>query len=191
MAGSARYTAVLDANVLYPNLLRDLLLSLAHADLYSAKWTVRIEDEWMAAKLRDRPDMKQKIEVSAATMRLAIPDCLIAGFEPLVEGLTLPDPNDRHVLAAAIVGHADAIVSANARDFPAEVLARYDVELQSPDEFVVNQINLQKLRALGAIKRMRERWERPQMGPAEMIDLFEKRGLALTAAHLRDAVDLI
>ena len=120
MAGSARYTAVLDACVLYPMLLRDLLLSLAHADLYSAKWTGHIRDEWVRAKLRDCPDRERQIISAAETMEAAISDCMVTGYEHLIGGLKLPDPDDRHVLAAAIAGHADAIVTLNEKDFPKE-----------------------------------------------------------------------
>lgn len=191
MAGSSRYTAVLDANVLYPALLRDVLLSLAHADLYSAKWTVHIRDEWMRSLLKDRPTMGAQIEAAAAAMEAAIPDCLVTGYEHLIEGLKLPDQDDRHVLAAAIAGHADAIVTWNGKDFPDDVLDPFGIELQTPDEFVVNQLMLKGHVALAAIKAMRERWERPQYTASALVDLLEMRGLPQTAAHLRDVVDLI
>jgi predicted nucleic acid-binding protein len=191
MAGSARYTAVLDANVLYPVLLRDLLLSLAHADLYSAKWSVDIRDEWTRSLLRDRPLMEEKIQAAARAMEEAIPDCLVTGYKHLIGGLVLPDPNDRHVLAAAITGHADAIITCNQKDFPQELLDPFGIELQTPDEFVLNQIMLRGTTALAAIKAMRERWNRPEMNATELVDLMERRGLPQTAAHLRDAVELI
>lgn len=191
MAGSARYTAVLDACVLYPALLRDVLLSLAHADLYSAKWTAHIRDEWTRNLLKDRPDFQEQIQAAAAAMEDAIPDCMVTGYEHLMEGLRLPDPDDRHVVAAAIAGHADAIVTWNERDFPREVLDPFGVEVQTPDEFVLNQIMLDKPTSVAAIKRMRERWARPKMEAAALVDLFEKRGLPQTAAHLRDVVALL
>lgn len=191
MAGSARYTAVLDANVLYPALLRDVLLSLADADLYSAKWSAHIRNEWTRSLLRDRPGLEDRVAAAAQAMEDAIPDCLVSGYEHLIEGLKLPDPDDRHVLAAAIAGHADAIVTWNEKDFPKEILDPFGVEVQTPDEFVLNQLMLEKLTALAALKRMRERWARPQYDAAALIDLFEKRGLPQTAAHLRDVVALI
>jgi predicted nucleic acid-binding protein len=191
VAGSASYTAILDANVLYPALLRDVLLSLAFADLYSAKWTTDIRDEWTRSLLKDKPDMGAKIAAAAEAMEQAIPDCLVTGYAHLIDGLTLPDPNDRHVLAAAIVGHADAIITWNEGDFPMEVLDRFGIELQTPDEFVLNQIMLKGSIALTAIKAMRERWERPQYTAIALVDLLEKRGLPQTAAHLRDVVALI
>lgn len=191
MAGNARYTAVLDANVLYPALLRDLMLSLAHADLYSAKWTGHIRDEWTRNLLQTRPSMADKIKAAADAMEQAIPDCLVLGYEHLIDGLQLPDPDDRHVLAAAIAGHADAIITWNEKDFPAEALDPFGVEVQTPDEFVLNQIMLRASVALTAIKNMRQRWERPEVTAIGLVELLEKRGLPQTAAHLRDVVELI
>lgn len=191
MAGSARYTAVLDANVLYPALLRDVLLSLAHADLYSAKWSAHIRDEWMRSLLRDRPSMHVQIQAAADAMEQAIPDCLVTGYEHLIEGLVLPDLDDRHVLAAAIAGHADAIITWNAKDFPTQVLDPFGIELQTPDEFVLNQLMLRGSTSLTAIKTMRARWARPEVSAQALVDLLEKRGLPQTAAHLRDVVELI
>jgi len=95
-----------------------------------------------------------------------------------------PGADDRHVLAAAIV-------TWNERDFPREVLDPFGIEVQTPDEFVLNQLMLEKLTALAALKRMRERWARPQYDAIALVALLEKRGLPQTAAHLRDVVALI
>ena len=135
--------------------------------------------------------MGAQIAAACDAMEAAIPDCLVNGYEHLIDGLELPDPDDRHVLAAAITGHADAIITWNEKDFPREVLDPFGIELQTPDEFVLNQIMLRGVIALTAIKGMRERWERPQYTAVALVDLFEKRGLPQTAAHLRDVVNLI
>ena len=191
MAIIGRYTAVLDACVLFSRLQRDVLLSLAHADLYTARWTQDIEREWASSLVEKYPDAADKIPRLVEHMREAIPDCLIVDYAPLITSIQLPDERDRHVLAAAIRGNADAIVSLNTKDFPASVLAMFDIEIQTPDQFVLNQIMLNPPKALTAIKKMRERWERPSMLAADMVDLFEKRQLPQTAAHLRDVLDLI
>ena len=191
MAVSARYTAVLDACVLYPRLLRDVLLSLAQADLYTARWSAHIEAEWTRSLQKDRPGSHEPIQRTVALMREAVPDCLVTHYEDLIESLDLPDLDDRHVLAAAIRGNADAIVSANVKDFPATTLGRFDIELQTPDQFVLNQLLLQPASALAAIKKMRERWARPALTAEAMVALFEQRQLAQTAAHLRDVLELI
>ena len=189
MAISGRYTAVLDACVLFPRLHRDILLSIAHADLYTARWSAEIEKEWTTNYKKKYPDAE--INRLVDLMRQAIPDALIVGYEEFIPAIQLPDPDDRHVVAAAIRGNADAIVTSNTKDFPNAILAAYDIEIQTPDQFVLNQIMLHPSRALVAIKRMRERWEKPTMTSLDMVDLFEQRSLPQTAARLRDMLDLI
>lgn len=189
MVISGKYTVVLDACVLFPRLHRDILLSLTHADLYTARWSAEIEKEWTTNYKKKYPDAE--ISHLLDCMRQAVPDALIVGYEEFIPSIQLPDPDDRHVVAAAIRGNADAIVTSNIKDFPAVVIANYDIEIQTPDQFVLNQILLHPPRALIAIKRMRERWERPTMTSLSMVDLFEQRSLPQTAAHLRDMLDLI
>ena len=191
MAGSARYTAVLDANVLYPTLVRDLLLSLATAGLYHARWTQEIHAEWTGHLAGARPDIAHRLPELVRLMNQAVPDCLVENYEALIGRLELPDPADRHVLAAAIAGHADAIVTFNVKDFPREVTERHGIEVQHPDDFVMNQLQLQELVALGAIKQMRARWMSPQRSARELIAALEGRGLSLTAELLAQAVALI
>jgi predicted nucleic acid-binding protein len=130
MAISGRYTAVLDACVLFSRLQRDVLLSLAHADLYTARWTQEIENEWTSSLVGKYPNAADKIPLVVDQMREAIPDCLIVDYELFIPSLQLPDENDRHVLAAAIRGNADAIVSLNTKDFPADVLSKFDIEFK-------------------------------------------------------------
>ena len=106
--------AFLDASVLYPAPLRDLLLELAVSGLYRAKWSARVHDEWTRALLRRRPDLTAaRLERTRRLMDAHVRDVLVAGFEDLVPSLELPDPGDRHVLAAAIRAEADIIVTAN------------------------------------------------------------------------------
>jgi hypothetical protein len=95
MAGSARYTAVLDANVLYPAPLRDLLLSLAVDGMFHARWTAQIHAEWVRNLARNRPGIEPQLHALAELMNRAVPDCLIEGDQELVAGLSLPDVDDR------------------------------------------------------------------------------------------------
>ena len=191
MAGSSRFTAILDANVLYPQLIRDTLLSLAVEGLYHARWSRAIHDEWTRNLAKDRPELASRLPAVVALMNASVPDCLVTNYEKLVNSIELPDPDDRHVVAAAIVGHADAIVTFNTKDFPQAVLQPYGIEVQHPDEFLMNQLQLQKIPALSAIKKMRARWTNPERPALALIAAFEKRGLPLTADLLREAVDLI
>lgn len=193
MAGSARYTAILDACVLYPASLRDLLLSLARDGLYHARWSERIEAEWVRSLLRQRPDLEEAaLRRTCALMAQAVPDSLVTGWEAIIDGVPpLPDTDDRHVLAAAICGHADAIITFNLAHFPAETLAPFGIEAQHPDEFLLNQIDLNQIAALKSIKAMRGRWRKPVVAVTELATTLEKLGLPLTAARLREVADLI
>ena len=115
----ASFVAVYDACVLYPAPLRDLLLRLALTDLFRARWTERIHEEWMRSVQRDRPDLTpEQLQRTRELMDLSVPGCLVTGYEGLIENLNLPDPDDRHVLAAAIRCQAGVIVTYNLKDYP-------------------------------------------------------------------------
>ena len=193
MAGSARYTAILDACVLYPATLRDLLLSLARDGLYHARWSERIQDEWVSSLLTRRPDLEEAaLRRTCELMAQAVPDSVVQGWQRIETSLTgLPDGDDRHVLAAAICGHADAIVTYNLGDFPAEALAPFGVEAQHPDDFLLNQLDLNPIAALKSIKAMRARWRNPQVIALELAAAIEKLQLPLVAARLREVAELI
>jgi PIN domain len=191
MAGSTSYTAVLDANTLYPAPRRDLLLSLAAEGLYHARWTDKIQGEWVHHLGLNRPELKPQLPALVSLMNQAIPDCLIGHYEHLIAALDLPDADDRHVLAAAIAGHADAIVTFNLKDFPAHALDKYQIEAIHPDDFVLNQLELRPYEALVAVKKMRARLTRPPQSAAELIATLERSGLPATATHLRQAHALL
>jgi hypothetical protein len=118
------FIVVYDANAMYGNTPRDLLIRIGRAGLVQAKWTEDILDEALGSLVRNRPDITQeKLARLRELINSAIPDCLVTGYEPLIEGLKLPDPQDRHVLAAAIKAGAQVIVTANLKHFPAEILS--------------------------------------------------------------------
>ena len=168
MAGSVRYTAILDVCVLYPATLRDLLLSPARDGLFHARWTERIQNEWVRRLLKCRPELEETaLRRTCALMAMAVPDSVVHGWQSIEPGLTgLPDVDDRHVLAATICGHADAIVTFNLGDFPAEALAPFGVEAQHPDDFLLNQPDLSPIAALKSIKAMRAHQRNPQLTAA-------------------------
>ncbi len=193
MAGHARYTAVLDACVLYSIAVTDALMSLATAGLYAAKWTVEIEHEWIRALETARPDLSGRLNVRRDSMRAAIPDWEVptAHWQRLGLAVELPDPNDAHVLAAAIAGHADCIVTENLRDFPADILNTFEIEAVDPDTFIIHQWDLYPVVAIAAFKRMRARRKKPESTPEEFADALESAGLVSTAERLREAAELI
>ncbi|WP_457799022.1 PIN domain-containing protein [Methylocystis sp. S23] len=112
------YTVFLDACVLYPAPLRDFLMELAAARLFRAKWSEAAHEEWIRNLLKDKPDLSQRrLERTKQLMNRAVPDCLVSGYGDLAAGLQLPDPGDRHILAAAIHAECDAIITFNLSDF--------------------------------------------------------------------------
>ena len=124
-------------------------------------------------------------------MAQAIPDALIVGYEKFASTIELPDPDDRHVVAAALVGHADAIVTFNLRDFPSRVLEPLGLEAQHPDDFVVNQLHLSLTEALKAVKAQRLRLQNPAQLPSQLLNTFERCGLPQTASLLAENIELI
>lgn len=193
MAGQSRYTALLDACVLHSMATADALMSLASAGLYAAKWTQTIEREWIASIELRRPDLTGRLDYRRDQMREAVPDWQVEerAWQLLAGGLELPDPDDVHVLAAALAGHADCIVTANVRDFPVDVVGPLGIEIIHPDQFLVAQWDLDQLVAVAAFKRMRARWKKPHASAEDFAAAFERAGLPATAQRLRDAVELI
>lgn len=193
MAGHARFTAVLDACVLFPIATADALVSLAVAGLFAAKWTVAIEAEWLAVAERRHPGLEGRFSTRRDAMRDAVIDWEVKaeGWKALAPRLELPDANDVHVLAAAIAGHADCIVTTNLKDFPSSALEVYGLIALHPDDFIVAQLDLDLYPALGAFKAMRARKRNPAYTAEEFAAAMERNGLVATAERLRRAVDLI
>jgi len=193
MAGHARYTVVIDACVFYSMLQSDAIMSLSTRGLFAAKWSVRIENEWIRALSGRRPDGIDKINRRRDTMRKAVPDWEVpdAAITRLEPCLRLPDPGDTHVLAAAIAGHADCIVTANLKDFPSELIDPYGIEIVDPDRFIINQWDLDPIQAIAALKAMRARWKRPETSPEDFAVAFDRVGLLASAQRLREVAELI
>lgn len=185
-------TAVYDANVLYPAPLRDLLLRLAQAGLVRARWTDEIHDEWMRSVLANNPALSaERLARTRTLMNGAVRDCLVTGYQPLIESLTLPDPDDRHVLAAAIHAGAEAIVTYNLRDFPETTLAEYGVEALHPDDFLIGLFDAFPGAACAAVKRQRESLRNPPKTAEELLAMLEGLGLSQVVARLRSFADLL
>ena len=180
------FSVVYDACVLYPAPLRDLLMRLALTGSFRARWTRHIHDEWMRAVLARRPDLKaETLQRTRELMDTAVPDCLVTGYERLQQSLTLKDPDDRHVLAAAIKCHASVIVTFNLKDFPTDALKPYDIEAQHPDEFIHHLLDLHHANVCGAVKDQREALKKPPRTATEVLATLLEQGLTRTVAALR------
>ena len=174
----AHFTALYDACVLYPAPLRDLLMHLALTDLFRAKWTNAIHDEWMRNVLTNRSDLTAaQLGRTRDLMNAHVRDALVENYEPLIPALTLPDADDRHVLAAAIRGRADVIVTFNLSDFPKAALDPYGIAAQHPDAFVQHVIDLAPGIVLGAVERLRSSLRNPPVDKPQYLDTIERQGL--------------
>jgi PIN domain len=182
----SNFTAIFDACVLYPAPLRDFLMHLAMTDLFRAKWTDEIHDEWIRNVLKNRPDLtEERLQRTRNLMNSHVRDCLVFGYEDLIPSLTLPDINDRHVLAAAICAGVDVIVTYNLSDFPAIFLGQYGIEAQHPDEFITHLIDLAPLEVCGAAKRQRMSLKNPPQSVEGLLAAYARQGLAQTIAELK------
>lgn len=188
-----RYTAFIDACTLARVLPRNLLLSLAEADFFRIRWSNVILAETenairgMLEKRGAAPDVASaKAAHQIHQMRAAFEDAEVLDFEnfkPIAHGL--PDPNDVHVVAAAIKTQAAAIVTDNLKDFPAHILAALNIEVRSSDDFIADTIALDTGRAVSTIRRLRERLKRPEMPPEAFLLSLEAADLMATADSLR------
>lgn len=187
-----RFRVVLDACVLYPAPVRDLLMELAVAGLYKAHWSDEIHDEWMRNVLRNRPDLKaQQLARTRELMDAYSEDALVEGFDVLIPTITLPDPDDRHVVAAALQCRADAIVTFNLPDFPEAALSTLGLEAIHPDDFITFQFDLDAPKTCAAAKRIRTRLKNPPRSPSEYIDCLKAVGLPRTADRYTDWATLL
>ena len=166
-------------------------MQLALTDLFKARWTDQIHQEWIEALLRRNKYDRKVLERTRELMDASVRDAKVSGYEALIEALVLPDPNDRHVLAAAIKAGANAIVTFNLKDFPSNVLSKYGIEAIHPDEFIYSQIDLAPAIACGAIKRQRESLRNPPKAKDEFLAILQKQQLPQTVSALRTYIDLI
>jgi len=183
-------TIFLDANVLYPAGLRDLFMRLALQELFHAKWSDQVHEEWMRAVQRDFPNItRPQLERMCDLMNRAAPDSLVTRFAHLITSLKLPD--DRHVLAAAIAGKANRIVTFNLKDFPAELLHSYRIEAQHPDEFITQLMAVNMESVCAAARQHRLNLRNPPKIAEEYLATLERQGLPKTATRLREFTSLI
>lgn len=177
---------VLDACVLFPAPLRDFLMHLALLDIFEARWTEQIHAEWIRNVLEMRPDLTlEQLTRTKDLMNLHVRDCLVAGYEKIIKTLTLPDEDDRHVLAAAIHCRADIILTFNLRDFPASVLSQFGVEAVSPDVFLAELFETEADNICSAFERQLKSLKNPPKTQTELLQTLETNGLRETVKKLR------
>ena len=181
------FTAVIDANVFYGARLRSLILYLALTGLFRARWTNTIHEEWISNLLSQRKYLRRSdLDRVRSLMNSAVEDCLITNYEGLTASLTLPDPDDRHVLAAAIRGRANVIVTFNERDFPVDVLAIYGIHTRHPDDFILDLFGVDEVACMAAVQADVSHYLAPPLSLEDYLAGLELAGIGRTATYLRE-----
>jgi hypothetical protein len=174
-----------DANVLYPFHLRNLLVQLAVNDIVDPRWTDMIHDEWIrnvaAAGIASRDRLLRTRDI----MKRVLPGADVTGYESRIEGLSLPDPDDRHVLAAAITGGADIILSFNIRHFPAPALEPFGITCREPDGFLSGLYDSDPEAMLAVADAARMNLSRTEPDQFAFLEALVRQRLPEFAARLR------
>jgi hypothetical protein len=181
-----RPVAFTDANVIYAAASRDLLVELAVAKVITLRWSEAVHREWTEALIKNRPDLDPlRIRRTHRLLIQALPDALVAGHEPIVPTLELPDADDRHVLAAAIKGGCQLIPTFNVAHFPADTLAPHGMAAIHPDAFLSTLCSADPAPVVAATARVRARLINPSMPPADYLSALVHGALPMTAQALR------
>jgi predicted nucleic acid-binding protein len=186
-----RFTALVDACALAGALKRNLLLSLAEAEFFRLRWSSPILDETeraIADILAGKGDAAAAAHAARARafMEVAFEEAMVSDFE-IFMGVCgdLPDPDDAHVVAAALKTQAKVIVTDNLKDFPVDLMAAVNLDVRSSDAFIADAVALDHGKAVAAIRRMRERLKKPAKTPDLLLRDMEAAGLTETADTLR------
>jgi predicted nucleic acid-binding protein len=175
------FAVVLDANVLVDSVLRDVLLRAAERCLFRPLWSKDILDEVRRALSR-RAVPDERIDRIVRAMELAFPEAMTGGYESLVEAMTC-DPKDRHVLAAAIIGHAQQIVTLNVRHFSPRSTQDFGIETSCPDDFLCDLLSMDPPAMLDALARSSADRKFPPKTIIEILEALRGRGYANFAAQ--------
>jgi len=166
-------------------------MRLAMTDLFKAHWTDQIHEEWTSALLRENKFKPETLARVRALMDAHVRDAKVTGYESLVETLKLPDPDDRHVLAAAIRCGADAIVTFNLKDFPESALSSYGIDVLHPDDFIYYQIDMAPSLCCLAIKNQRLALKNPEVSVDEFLTTLQKQQLPQTVSKLKEFLEFL
>jgi predicted nucleic acid-binding protein len=183
MISRSRLICVLDTNTIYPLEVRDFLFWLAYYELYSPKWSGHIFNEWIDVMKR-KGIAEQEIIRRVNKANLAFPDAMVLKYSHIIDRLCLPDPKDRHVLAAAIASKAEVIITKNLKDFPIEYLRTFNVTVQTPDHFISKMLKEHPYQAVDSFNQMLKHRSNPVINKQEMLTILKKQGLLLTSDAL-------
>ncbi len=159
---------------------------LALSGQFRARWSNDIHEEWMRNLLAQRPDLTEaSLKRVRELMDSHVPGALVTGYESLIPSIRLPDPDDRHVVAAGIQTRAEAIITFNLKDFPEEALKSYNLRAIHPDDFITDLMGLNISAVLEAARRHRASLKNPPFSASEYLDCLLKQRLPEAVSRLR------
>jgi predicted nucleic acid-binding protein len=169
-----RFSAVLDSNVLYSSYLRDLLLELGRERLFDPRWSKEILEEVQRALVKKFPGTAAQQSHKMTLLNRAIPSAMIDDHLHLVDGLVGTDPKDRHVLAAAIRAQSGALLTFNLKHFPADLFETYGIELQNPDDFLLDLADLNESHFVRVVSQVISNYARPALTVTDFASVMHK-----------------
>ena len=185
LINSAHFTAVLDANVLFPIVIRDYLIWLSIHELYTPKWSGKLLEEFTAIFQKKKMDLlPQQITRQIQLINKTCPHALVEKYESIIPSVDISDENDRHVVAAAIKCNANVIVTYNLDDFPPEYLESVALSVVDPDTFIADMIDLSPKRCCDAFREMVLAKNKPPYDETAYLEILRRNKLGQTADEL-------
>jgi len=176
---------IFDACILYPFHLRNIVVQIAVDRLVDARWTDEIHDEWirnLAANVASIP--VERLQITRHLMKDALPHAMVSAYQGHICAVTLPDPNDRHVVAAGIAGGASVILTWNLRDFPVRELKKHGLRRQTPDAFIVDLYDTVPDLTLASLANARRNLSNSRVSASGFVDILKNQKLT----HLADRI---
>ncbi len=178
---------IFDACVLYPFHLRNIVVQIAVDRLVDARWTDEIHDEWIRNLVTDVPGIPiERLQITRKLMNDALPDATVTGYQAHLGAITLPDPDDRHVVAAAITAGASSILTWNLRDFPTRELKKYGLVRQNPDVFLTDLYDKASDLTVASLANARRNLNKTRVSASDFIDILKSQKLSQLATRLKN-----
>lgn len=178
------FPAVLDTNVLFSSTLCDTVLRIAEEGVFGPYWSTGVLDELAEVLVREAELPLVRVERRIVNMRRAFPLSEIVGYEPLISAMSC-DPGDRHVLAAAVHGKCAVLVTFNGKDFPPESTASHHIDVVTPDEFLLDQLDLYPARVGRALVEQMTEAKRPPLSMGQLLGRLARSGVPAFAEEAR------
>jgi hypothetical protein len=176
---------IFDACILYPFHLRNIVVQIAVDRLVDARWTDEIHDEWIRNLAANVPAIPiERLQITRRLMNGALPHAMVAGYQGHVQAVTLPDPDDRHVVAAGIAGGASVVLTWNLLDFPVRELKKHGLRRQTPDALLVDLYNKVPDLTLASLANARRNLSKTRVSASDFVDILKNQKLIQLSARV-------